>query len=536
MSKPAGNALISVYNKTGIETFARGLTELGWKVFASGGTAKALEAAGIPVTDVAALVGGEAILGHRVVTLSREIHAGILADKTADHTAELERLGIPRIDLVCVDMYPLREAISKPDSTETSVIELTDIGGPTMLRGAAKGRRIVVSLASQRKDVLEWLQAGKPEEEAFLRTLAAQAELEVAAYVLESARYLGGAEVAGFIGKRIAVPKYGENPWQGNAGLFAIDSQDDLAISKFALQEGSELSFNNYADVDRLLQTITHIAAGFERNYGKVPAIALGAKHGNVCGAAVADTPADAIKNMLAGDPRAIFGGSVMLNFPVTREVADLLMTHGVDTGKRLLDVVAAAGADEDVLASLRRKGGKLRVFTNPALDSLGEGSLDQAQRFRYVRGGMLAQDNYTYVLDTTASELERQGDVSETITKDLVLAWAIGSTSNSNTISLVKNGMLIGNGVGQQDRVSAAELAIKRARDAGHDVTGAVAYSDSFFPFPDGPQVLAQAGVTAILASRGSVQDGAVLGAMQEAGVAFCTLPDATARGFYAH
>jgi phosphoribosylaminoimidazolecarboxamide formyltransferase/IMP cyclohydrolase len=239
---------------------------------------------------------------------------------------------------------------------------------------------------------------------------------------------------------------------------------------------------------------------------------------------------------MLAGDPRAIFGGSVMLNFPITQEVAELLMTHGVETGKRLLDVVAAADVADDVLASLRRKGGKLRVFTNPALGSLGESSLDTAQRFRYVRGGMLAQDNYTFVFDRTSAELERQGEATDSTERGIVLAWAIGSTSNSNTIALVKGGMLIGNGVGQQDRVSAAELAIKRAGDAGHDVKGAVAYSDSFFPFPDGPEVLAKAGVRAILASRGSVQDKSVLEAMQKEGVVFYTLPDASARGFYGH
>jgi phosphoribosylaminoimidazolecarboxamide formyltransferase/IMP cyclohydrolase len=532
-----GNALISVYNKQGVEAFAKGLHDLGWQIYASGGTAKAIEAAGVPVIDVADLAGGEAILGHRVVTLSREVHAGILADKTPEHTAELERLKIPRIDLVCVDMYPLKEAIVKPDSTETSIIELTDIGGPTMLRGAAKGRRIVLSRADQREPGLKWLGAGRPAEEVFLHELATTAEYEVARYVFDSAEYLASGEVAGFMGRRAAVPKYGENPWQGDAGLFVDrDTNDPLAISRFTLKEGSDLSFNNYADVDRLLQTMTHIAAGFERNYGNVPAIALGAKHGNVCGAAVAGTPAEAIKNMLAGDPRAIFGGSVMLNFAVTAEVADLLMTHGMVKGKRLLDVVAAAGVDASVLTTLKRKGGKLRVFVNPALAKVGEQSLDRAKRFRYVRGGMLAQDNYTFVLDRTSPELERQGELEEQHERGLVLAWAIGSTSNSNTITLVKNAMLIGNGVGQQDRVSAAELATKRATDVGHDVKGAVAYSDSFFPFPDGPEALAKAGVVAIFASRGSVQDAAVLAAMQKAKVAFWTMPDALARGFYAH
>lgn len=537
MSTIPGNALISVYDKTGIDKFAQGLAALGWNIYASGGTAKIIEAAGVAVTDVAQLVGGEAILGHRVVTLSREIHAGILADKTDEHNAELERLDIPRIDLVCVDMYPLREAIKKPDSTEAAIIELTDIGGPTMLRGAAKGRRIVLSRSEQRGIVLDWLRTGRPDEEAFLRTLAAEAELEVARYVFESAQYLNGATMAGFMGRRIALPKYGENPWQGNAGFYADEATGDpLAIGSFTLEEGTSLSYNNYADIDRLLQTMTHIAAGFERNYGSVPAIALGAKHGNVCGAAVAHTPAEAIKRMLAGDPRAIFGGSVMLNFAITKEVTELLMTHGIETGKRLLDVVSAAAVDQEVLASLHRKGGKLRVFTNPALGTLNAASLDTARRFRYVRGGMLAQDNYTFVLDWKSPELERQGAVTTVREKDLVLAWAVGSTSNSNTITLVKDGMLIGNGVGQQDRVSAAELAIKRAKDAGHTIKDSTAYSDSFFPFPDGPAVLAKAGVIAIFASRGSVQDQVVLKTMQKADVAFWTMPDASARGFYAH
>src|SRR3989344_394807 len=187
------NALISVYNKDGIVDFAGGLSEEGFQIYASGGTARKIGKAGIQVTDVAELVGGEAILGHRVVTLSREVHAGILADKTSpEQLAELERLGIPFIDLVCVDMYPLREAIADPNSTEASVIEQTDIGGPTMLRAAAKGRRIVLARADQRLAVLEWIKAGKPEEEEFLRELAAVAELEVAKYTLESALHLGG--------------------------------------------------------------------------------------------------------------------------------------------------------------------------------------------------------------------------------------------------------------------------------------------------------------------------------------------------------
>lgn len=529
------NALISVYDKSGIEDFARGLSDLGWKIYASGGTAEAIKKAGTDVSDVSELVGGKAILGHRVVTLSREIHAGILADDSPEQKAELAQLGIPRIDLVCVDMYPLETAI-KDKASEAEVIEKTDVGGPTLLHAAAKGRRIVLSRPEQRREVLEWLKADRPNQPEFIKKLAATAELEVANYIFESAKYLNGPESFGFIGSQIATAKYGENPWQTQAGLYANSGGDSLSLAKFEQISGTELSYNNLADIDRLLQTITHICAGFDKNYTEVPAIALGAKHGNVCGVAVAQKPAEAIKRMLDGDPRAIFGGVVMVNFVVEEELANLLISHGIDGGKRLLDVVAAPQFSNEAVEILQRKGGKLRLVANPSLSKLNQQSIDTTRRFRYVRGGALAQQNYDFILDLDSGELEKTGNASAQLEKDMLLAWAIGCTSNSNTLTLVKNGMLIGNGVGQQDRVSAAELALKRAKDAAHDIKGAVAYSDSFFPFPDGPETLAKAGISAIFATRGSVNDDKVVESLKNAGVIFYSLPDSAARGFYAH
>src|SRR5687768_6882647 len=176
------NALISVYDKAGITDFARELIKLDWNIYASGGTAKALSAAKIAVTDIAKLVGGGAILGHKVVTLSREIHAGLLADDSKEDETELKRLKIPRIDLVCGDLYPLQEEVDKSDATEESVREQTDMGGPAMLRSAAKGRRIVISKSEQRQPVLEWLKLGMPNKDVYLRRLAAEAETVVAAY------------------------------------------------------------------------------------------------------------------------------------------------------------------------------------------------------------------------------------------------------------------------------------------------------------------------------------------------------------------
>ncbi|MFZ2513093.1 MAG: hypothetical protein WAW63_01400 [Candidatus Saccharimonadales bacterium] len=536
--KTNNNALLSVYDKTGIAEFAKGLHELGWNIISSGGTAKVVAEAGVPVTDVAELVGGEAILGHRVVTLSREVHSGLLADadKPEDLT-ELKERGIPLIDLVAVDMYPLEEEIASGNATLASVIEKTDIGGPTMLRAGAKARRIVLSRASQRSEVLQWLTGGKPDEKAFRDKLCAVAEYECARYILISAKYHGGEDVAGWIGQRVAPTKYGENPWQTPAGLYADNrvAADPLGLDQFTHQKGWELSYINETDMHRLLQTLTHVAAGFEVNFGKVPSVAVGVKHGNACGAGVADTAVEAVQKMLEGDEIAIFGGVVMINGPIDTDVAAALMTHHMPEGQnRLLDGVVGSEVTPEAMEILSRA--KLRIVTNPALANLSKDTLETAPILRNVRGGMLVQPNYTFVVDYSADYMEQHGDLSEQAKKDMLLAWAVGSTSNSNTICIVKDGRMLGNGVGQQDRVGAAKLAVTRATSRDHDVTSAAAYSDSFFPFPDGPLVLADAGITAILTSSGSVKDPEVVETLAKKNVAVMMLPDKTGRGFFGH
>lgn len=551
-----GIALLSVYDKTGIVEFAQGLSDLGWKIYASGGTAKAVADAGIAVEDVSSLVGGSAILGHRVVTLSREISAGLLADKSsAEDLAEMASLGLPLIDLVCVDMYPLEEAIEEDGSSLESVILKTDIGGPTMLRSAAKGGRIVLSHASQRTPVLEWLKAGKPEETSFLQELGARAEYEVARYVLTSARYHGGESVTGSIGRLQSPTKYGENPYQAPAGIYADNrvAVDPLGIDQFDHVQGMERSFINITDIDRLLQTVTHIAGGFEVNFGSVPSIAVGVKHGNACGAGVADNSVEAVKKMLEGDTRAIFGGVVMINGPIDKPVAETLMKYGMDGDRsRLLDGVIGSSVSDDALQLLSRN--KLRVIVNPALASLTASSLDSARRIRPLRGALLEQPNYDFVVNLSADYIQTHGSISDDQKRDMILGWGIGSTSNSNTISIVKDGRLIGNGVGQQDRVGAGQLALTRTNNTIPElsekgdklimsieldkskIAGAVAYSDSFFPFPDGPELLAKAGIKAILTSSGSVGDEIVIKTLTDAGTSIAMVPDKIARGFYLH
>jgi phosphoribosylaminoimidazolecarboxamide formyltransferase/IMP cyclohydrolase len=556
MTKTSGIALLSVYDKTGIVEFAQGLKDLGWQVCASGGTAKVISEAGIEVTDVAELVGGQAILGHRVVTLSREISAGLLADKaSAEDVAEMEQLGLPIIDLVCVDMYPLEEAINKDGSTKQDVVLQTDIGGPTMLRSAAKGRRIVLSHVSQRESVLEWLKADKPDEEQFIDELCARAEYECARYILTSAKYLNGTQVSGLAARLSSPTKYGENPQQAEAGFYADNrvAADPLGIDQFQHVQGMEQSFINITDIDRLLQTVTHVAAGFETNFGAAPSIAVGVKHGNACGAAVGATPVEAIQKMLLGDTRAIFGGVVMINAAIDKDVAEALMTFAMDgETKRLLDGVVGASVTDEALELLSRN--KLRVVVNPALANLSADSLDSSRRMRPVRGGTLEQPNYDFVLDLAADHMQQHGELSDQQKRDLILGWAIGSTSNSNTITIVKDGQLIGNGVGQQDRVGAGQLALTRTtinlpelEEQGDKLVlkvtldkakleGASAYGDSFFPFPDGPGLLAQAGIKAILASSGSVADQTVIKSLTDQGVSVLLVPDKIGRGFYLH
>jgi phosphoribosylaminoimidazolecarboxamide formyltransferase/IMP cyclohydrolase len=552
----SGIALLSVYDKTGIEDFAKGLVELGWQVYASGGTAQAIRDANIDVTDITELVGGKAILGHRVVTLSREISAGLLADKTSDaDRAELEALNIPLIDLVCVDMYPLEEAVAKDGATKQDVITKTDIGGPTMLRSAAKGQRIVLSAADQRQRVLDWLKAGKPDELVFLDKLAARAEYEAARYIVASARYLNGTAVSGFVAHSSTPTKYGENPQQADAAFYADNriAVDPLGLDQFEHVKGMERSFINMTDIDRLLQTVTHIAAGMDRNFGTVPSIAVGVKHGNACGAGVAETPVEAIQKMLEGDTRAIFGGVIMVNAAIDKDVAETLMHHAMDGEQsRLLDGVVGASVTDEALELLSRN--KLRVVINPALSKLSEKSIDSARRIRPVRGGALEQPNYDFILDLTADYMQQHGDSNDQQKKDIILGWAIGSTSNSNTITLVKNGQLIGNGVGQQDRVGAGQLALTRTTSAlpeleeqgdtlilkvtlsKQKLQGAIAYSDSFFPFPDGPGLLAKAGIKAILTSSGSVADETVIKSLTDQNVTIYMVPDKVGRGFYLH
>lgn len=329
----------------------------------------------------------------------------------------------------------------------------------------------------------------------------------------------------------------GENGPQSPAILHVYRSSDPLALCNFEQLEGNPMSGNNVLDMGRLLQTMTHIVAGYETygetDFGHTNNIAVAVKHGNPCGAAFGSAdPSAIIHAMLSGDPISIFGGSVMVNFHIGIHEAKFLK-------RTTLDTIFAPSIDMDAREFLARKNGRCRIVCNFHLGRLRKDDLDTTVRTTYVRGGELTQPNYTFVIDMQHPEMKRYGP-HETATRtqeiDMLLAWAIGSTSNSNTITLVRNQMLIGNGAGQQDRVGAAQLAITRAMRSNHSSEGAVAYSDSFFPFPDGPKALIDAGVKALLTTSGSMRDQETIDLCIKSGIVLYMMPDALARGFFGH
>jgi phosphoribosylaminoimidazolecarboxamide formyltransferase / IMP cyclohydrolase len=541
-------AFISVFNKDGIDRFAKGLADLGWEIMASGGTAKYLKENGISCTDLASLVG-EPILGHRVVTLSREFYAMLLSrPDNSEDMEELKKLKLPLISLVCCDMYPLTDEIAKKDSTLESVIEKTDIGGPTMLRAAAKGGRIVICDKNDREKVLDWLKNNEPDGKSFKRMLAGKAEYVVAKYCMASAEYLSKGIYKNISGEQTGECCYGENAYQVPSFSYKTN-ESPFSPDKFKLLTETPLSYNNFCDRDKILQTITHISAGFELNFDKIPSfIAIAVKHGNACGVGLGEKPMDAIMKMIEGDVRAIHGGSIFTNFKIDESGAEALIHYKMKPeNRRLLDTVTASEFTSEAIEILARKKGKCRIVINPNLAHMSASSIDKKERVRYIRDGFLTQPNYTFIPNIKEATIEGDKNISKNkqIIADLILAWAIGCTSNSNTITIVRDGKLLGNGVGQQDRVGAAKLAIQRADDATNalneknikaDLSGAIAYSDSFFPFSDGPKVLTDRGIKIIFTTSGSVNDKQVIESCKLEGATLVMFPDKIARGFAWH
>ncbi|HEY6538657.1 MAG TPA: bifunctional phosphoribosylaminoimidazolecarboxamide formyltransferase/IMP cyclohydrolase [Candidatus Dormibacteraeota bacterium] len=508
MSPP--RALLGVDDKAGLDDFARGLDRLGFELIATGGTERFLREAGIAVTPIAAVTGVEEMLGGRVKTLHPAIHGGILARR--DHPedlAALAEMGYRPIDLVVVNLYPFAKVVAAPESPETSVLEAIDIGGPTLLRAAAKNFASVgvVSSPTQYGKVLAELEGGGLSP-ATRRRLAAEVFQLVSAYDSLVATYLSQGDwpsrlaISGELRERL---RYGENPHQQGALYQTGPTPTGLAAA--VLHQGTELSYTNWLDADaawRLVQGIEEVAA-------------VVVKHTNPCGVAVAPTVAEALERAYDCDPRSAYGGVIALNRLLDEEVAAVLSRH-------FLELVVAPGATPGALLALRPRP-RLRVLTVPVPGNLGSGSLE----VRSVDGGLLVQERDP--ASDEAPDLQvrsrRQPTVAEW--RQLGLAWSIVRAVKSNAIVLCRDDQAVGIGAGQMSRVEAVELAVGRA--AGR-ARGAVLASDAFFPMADGLEVAIRAGVTAAIHPGGSKRDGEVLSAADAAGLAVV----ATGRRHFRH
>ncbi|MFM8531252.1 MAG: bifunctional phosphoribosylaminoimidazolecarboxamide formyltransferase/IMP cyclohydrolase [Ilumatobacteraceae bacterium] len=492
----ARRALISVYDKTGVVDLARSLVGLGWEIVSSGGTARALADAGLPVTDVAELTGFPPVLGHRVVTLHPAVHAGLLADlDLAEHRDDLERMGIAPISLAVVNLYPFS---SSPG------IELIDVGGPTMVRAAAKNYAhvAVVTDPSQYESLVEQLRANDNVlSDSVRRRLARDAFAHTAAYDAAIVTWFDETDHAAGTGStlpsslhlalvRAQELRYGENPHQAGA-RYRIEGRQswwDHAVQ----HGGKELSYLNLFDTEaawRLVNSFTD------------PGVVV-VKHANPCGVAVASNITDAYVRANACDPVSAFGGIVAANRPVTVSMAEALAPV-------FSEVVVAPGYEPDALELLTSKK-NLRVLSAPK--PIG-GLLDM----RSIDGGLLVQEVDPVSVDRSAWRVVTASQPDSVLWDDIVFAWQVCAAVSSNAIVLAKDLQAFGIGAGQQNRLDSARIASERA--AGR-ATGGVCASDAFFPFRDGLDAVAAAGVRAVVQPGGSVRDEEVIAAANEHGI----------------
>ena len=500
---PVRRALISVFDKTGLDRFATGLAELGVEFVASGGTAAYISELGLSVTPVDALTDVPEMLGGRVKTLHPRIHGAILArrDVKADVDA-LEEHGIEPFDLVCVNLYPFAQIAGRKDVREEEAVEMIDIGGPAMLRAAAKNFEHVAPICSiERYDALLLeIQATGEIDADTRRELAAEAFAHTAAYEASIATWFGDRET---FPPRLIVPlerrrelPYGENPHQRAAYYVESGARRDL-LSRVEQLSGKELSFNNLADLD----AARGVLAEFE-----LPTCVV-VKHGNPCGVGVASALEEAAAKAYAADPVSAYGGVVAANRRVDPPLAQRLADEFVE-------VLIAPEYTADAAEILKQKP-NTRILEDRERRRATLGERD----FHRVVGGFLVQDSDSEVDDREGMEVHAGEQPDERLWGDLLFAWRICKHVNSNAIVIAKDLQTIGVGAGQMSRVESVKIALDKARELGHSLDGAVLASDAFFPFPDGPQLALEAGVKAIVQPGGSKRDEEVVAAVAQAG-----------------
>jgi phosphoribosylaminoimidazolecarboxamide formyltransferase / IMP cyclohydrolase len=496
-------ALISCYDKTGLQDFARGLADAGFDLVASGGTADYLETeVGLDVERVEELTGIAEMLGGRVKTLHPHIHAAILARRDHDEDlATLDEHEIRPFDLVCVNLYPFTQVAAQRGVREEDAVEMIDVGGPSMLRGAAKNFAHCAPVCRPERygSVLEEIRATGELSLATRRALAAEAFATTAAYEAAIAHWFGDVQafpetmVTAYT--KVADLRYGENPHQRGA-YYAEDGARVHLLSRVEQLHGKELSLINLLDLSAARLLLREFA---------LPSCVI-VKHANPCGAAVAGTIEEAYERALASDPVSAFGMVCAVNRPVSAALGEAL-------SERFVDVLFAPEYDPRGLEALQRKEAT-RILRDRERRGLPRAERD----YKRVIGGLLVQDRDADIDDREGMEVVC-GDPDEHTWGDLVFAWRVCKHVGSNAIVIAKDLATIGIGAGQTSRVDAVCLALEKAREHGHDLTGAVLASDAFFPFPDGPQAALEAGVRAIIQPGGSMRDEEVTDAVQGAG-----------------
>jgi phosphoribosylaminoimidazolecarboxamide formyltransferase/IMP cyclohydrolase len=508
-------ALLSVSDKTGMVDFARGLSELGISILSTGGTYSQLQHSGVSTTDVARYTGFPEMMAGRVKTLHPKIFAGILArrDVADDQTTMLQH-GIEGIDLVVVNLYPFQHTVAQPDTTVEEAIEQIDIGGPSLVRAAAKNHAFVtvVTSPSQYARVLDEIRQRGGTSADTRRLLATQAFQHTADYDAAIASYLARQSSHESAGQADPFPecfrptyfhlaplRYGENPHQ-RAAVYRQREPVACSIVNATFLHGKELSYNNYLDLDAALQ----IVRGFVQ-----PAAAV-IKHNNPCGVATGPTMAEALRKAMEADPASAFGSILGLNREVDEATAELLATPGW--------FVEAIVATDYRPAAMRILTSKPKWKSGVRLLSLPQMPAPAAEIVcRPIMGGALLQDSDCEMPPTTGWQLVTRLEPPASLVAELEFAWAVVRHVRSNAIVLTKQHATVGVGAGQMSRVDAVEIAIRKARERAR---GAALASDAFFPFPDSIQLASRAGVAAVVQPGGSKRDADVIAACNELGL----------------
>ncbi len=502
-------ALVSVSNKSGLVEFCRELRGLGFEILSSGGTFRVLAENGIAAVEVSEYTGFPELMGGRLKTLHPKIHGGILGRRGIDETAMAEH-GIGPIDLVVVNLYPFEETVAKPGCPLADAIENIDIGGPAMIRAAAKNHAavgVVVDPADYAAVLRELREGQGALSDATRFRLAIKSFRHTAAYDAAIAAYLGKTESSEAFPDPLVLRfrhaqgmRYGENPHQ-QAAFYVEPGAPAGSIATARQLQGKALSYNNIADADAALECV--------KSFGDLPACVI-VKHANPCGVAQGRTLAEAYGRAYAADPTSAFGGIIAFNRTLDGETARAIIE------RQFVEVILAPEVSAEARLILAGKP-NIRVLQSGSWPEAPEAEWD----YKRVTGGLLVQDRDTRVLDQSALRVVTRRAPTEEELTDLLFAWNVVKFVKSNAIVYAKNRQTVGVGAGQMSRVYSARIAVIKAADVGLSVAGSVVASDAFFPFRDGVDSAAEAGVSAVIQPGGSMRDEEVIAAADEHGLA---------------